>query len=76
MLDIEYPSVIRAWQVAGAVHGGSVQLVHLDSSIGSADDVVDPANAGLLAGQWSALHGLATGTVTAAVQRGIIQLAS
>ena len=32
---------------------------------GSADDVVDPANAGLLAGQWSALHGLATGTVTA-----------
>jgi isopenicillin-N epimerase len=41
MLEIEYPSVIRAWQVATAVHEGSVQLVHLDRSIGSADEVVN-----------------------------------
>jgi feruloyl esterase len=30
---------------------------------GSADDVVDPTNARLLAEQWSAVHGLATSTV-------------
>lgn len=40
MLDSEYPSVIRAWQVASEMHGGSVQLVHLDRSIGSPDDVL------------------------------------
>jgi isopenicillin-N epimerase len=40
MLDTEYPSVIRAWQVATAVHGGSVQLVHLEAPVNSFDQVV------------------------------------
>jgi len=40
MLDTEYPSVIRAWQVATANHGGSVQLVHLDCPVCSTDEVV------------------------------------
>jgi isopenicillin-N epimerase len=40
MLDTEYPSVIRAWQVATAVHGGSVQLIRLDAPVKSSDDVL------------------------------------
>lgn len=40
MLETEYPSVMRAWQVATEVHGGSVQLVHLDPPVGSPEDVI------------------------------------
>lgn len=40
LLETEYPSVIRAWQVAAAMHGGSVQLVSLRTPVRSADDVV------------------------------------
>ncbi|HZC73263.1 MAG TPA: aminotransferase class V-fold PLP-dependent enzyme [Jatrophihabitans sp.] len=40
MSDTEYPSVIRAWQVATAGHGGSVQLVHLDNPVDSPDEVL------------------------------------
>lgn len=40
MLDIEYPSVIRAWQVAAGEHGGSVQLVRTSLPVTSAAEVV------------------------------------
>lgn len=40
MLDSEYPSVIRAWQVAAGAHDGSVQLVHLEPPVASDDDVL------------------------------------
>jgi isopenicillin-N epimerase len=41
MLDTEYPSVIRAWQVATAARGGSVHLVHLDTPTSSGDEVIN-----------------------------------
>jgi isopenicillin-N epimerase len=41
MLDTEYPSVIRAWQVATDLYGGSVQLVRLDLPVRSPDEVLD-----------------------------------
>jgi isopenicillin-N epimerase len=41
MLDTEYPSVVRAWQLATAPHGGSVQMVHLDVPVDAADTVVE-----------------------------------
>jgi isopenicillin-N epimerase len=41
MLDSEYPSVVRAWQVAAADHGGSVQLVRLEAPVCSDDEVLD-----------------------------------
>lgn len=41
MLDTEYPSVIRAWQVAAATHGGSVDLVHLEPPVSSDDEVLE-----------------------------------
>ena len=40
MLDTEYPSVIRAWQVAADTRGGSVQLVQLDPPVDSPDEVL------------------------------------
>lgn len=40
MLDTEYPSVLRAWQVATEIHGGSIQVVHLEPPVCSSDDVV------------------------------------
>jgi isopenicillin-N epimerase len=41
MLDTEYPAVIRAWQVAVAGGGGSVQVVRLGLPLGGGDDVLD-----------------------------------
>jgi poly(hydroxyalkanoate) depolymerase family esterase len=52
----------EARQAAPAGHAGP--WPRLSIWHGSADDVVDPANARLLAEQWSALHGLEAGTVT------------
>lgn len=40
MLDTEYPSVIRAWQVATDADGGSVRRVSLDPPVASPADVV------------------------------------
>lgn len=41
MLDTEYPSVIRAWQIAAGEHGGSVQLVRSGLPVASGEEVVD-----------------------------------
>lgn len=40
MLDTEYPSVIRGWQVAADRAGGSVQLLRLELPVSSPDEVV------------------------------------
>jgi poly(hydroxyalkanoate) depolymerase family esterase len=48
-------------RAAPADHGGPWPRISIWH--GSADDVVDPANARLLAEQWSAVHGLGAGTV-------------
>ena len=40
MLDTEYPSVIRAWQLATAEHGGAVRLVRVEPPVRSPDVVV------------------------------------
>jgi selenocysteine lyase/cysteine desulfurase len=40
MADTEYPSVIEAWRNATDAHGGSLQVVRLPDTTGSADDVV------------------------------------
>lgn len=39
MLDTEYSSVVRAWQIASGASGGSVQLVHVDAPV-SGDQAV------------------------------------
>jgi isopenicillin-N epimerase len=39
MADTEYPSVLDAWRIETAAHGGTLQLVRLDLPCASPDDV-------------------------------------
>ena len=54
LLDSEYPSVIRAWQVATAASGGTVQLVSVPLPVRSATDVLAALDA-QVAGEFDVL---------------------
>jgi isopenicillin-N epimerase len=54
LLDSEYPSVIRAWQVATAASGGTVQLVSIPLPVASVADVLAALDA-QVAGEFDVL---------------------